>query len=47
MELEQALESIRPASEQAMEQAWAHWNDLALPLHVWEDCRIRWCGLQE
>lgn len=33
MELEQALESIRPASEQAMEQAWAHWNDLALPLH--------------
>lgn len=33
MELEQALESIRPASEQAMEHAWAHWNDLALPLH--------------
>lgn len=33
MELEQALESIRPASEQAMERAWAHWNDLALPLH--------------
>lgn len=33
MELEQTLESIRPASEQAMERAWAHWNDLALPLH--------------
>lgn len=33
MKLEQVLERIRPANENAMEQAWAHWNDLALPLH--------------
>lgn len=33
MELEQALEKIRPASQEAMERAWSHWNNLALPLH--------------
>lgn len=48
MELEQALESIRPASEKAMEQAWAHWNDLALPLHSlgrMQDTVVRIAGM--
>lgn len=33
MELEQALALIQPASQEAIRQAWNHWNNLALPLH--------------
>ncbi|MDY4669970.1 MAG: nicotinate-nucleotide--dimethylbenzimidazole phosphoribosyltransferase [Oliverpabstia sp.] len=33
MELEQALALIKPASQEAIKQAWNHWNNLALPLH--------------
>lgn len=33
MELEQALALIQPASQEAISQAWNHWNNLALPLH--------------
>lgn len=33
MKLEQALQQIRPVSQKAMEQAWEHWNNIAIPLH--------------
>ncbi|MGN1140616.1 MAG: nicotinate-nucleotide--dimethylbenzimidazole phosphoribosyltransferase, partial [Oliverpabstia sp.] len=33
MKLEEALQQIRPADRKAMEQAWEHWNNIAIPLH--------------
>ena len=33
MKLEQALASIRPLDQNAMEQAQRHWNNIAKPLH--------------
>lgn len=33
MNLEQALKQIRPASQEAMNRAWEHWNNIAIPLH--------------
>lgn len=33
MKLEEALNNIQPADSQAMEVAWEHWNNIAIPLH--------------
>ena len=33
MKLEEALKNIQPADSQAMEAAWEHWNNIAIPLH--------------
>lgn len=33
MKLEEALNNIQPADSQAMEAAWEHWNNIAIPLH--------------
>ena len=33
MKLEDALKNIQPADSQAMEAAWEHWNNIAIPLH--------------
>ena len=33
MKLEEALKNIQTADSQAMEAAWEHWNNIAIPLH--------------
>lgn len=33
MNLKEALNNIQPADSQAMEAAWEHWNNIAIPLH--------------
>lgn len=33
MNLEEALQRIVPADRQSLEQAWNHWNNIAIPLH--------------
>lgn len=33
MNLEQAMEKIRPASREAMDRSWEQWNNIAIPLH--------------
>ena len=33
MKLEEALKNIQPTDSQAMEAAWEHWNNIAIPLH--------------
>lgn len=50
MELEQALALIKPASQEAIQQAWNHWNNLALPLHSLgrlQDTVVRIAGMIE
>ena len=50
MELEQALALIKPASQEAIKQAWNHWNNLALPLHSLgrlQDTVVRIAGMIE
>ena len=41
MTLEETLEKIHPADKTAMEAALAHWNNIAMPLHSLDGCRIR------
>lgn len=33
MKLEEALNKIQPADSHAIESAWEHWNNIAIPLH--------------
>ncbi|MGN0252142.1 MAG: nicotinate-nucleotide--dimethylbenzimidazole phosphoribosyltransferase, partial [Oliverpabstia sp.] len=33
MKLKEALNKIQPADSQAIESAWEHWNNIAIPLH--------------
>lgn len=50
MELEQALALIKPVSQEAIQQAWNHWNNLALPLHSLgrlQDTVVRIAGMIE